>query len=306
MRQRASLSQAASLAPQCQERQRGHCVARHNRRSRRIGAAMDAMGLRARRGDPRGHLFFRSFRCGDSRGIAHHVFGVPLSPAQPPVESGAGWLISIPFSTNYRDHWERGHVIHHQHPLELGDPQQENILTGRAFLIRVARMALVPGYVFLWNPSRKYPSGKWIPFVALAFWGVMVWATASLLCWYAPVAFLVAFQVTGTLNQLKGALEHGGAIGAEPHPLLRSRSSLFWGRRLIMPFNISLHFEHHLNFNVPWYLLLRYHRQLHRIVPSPLQPFVFNRECWQQLMGRCSSIPVALLDATAATRGNRK
>ncbi len=214
----------------------------------------------------------------------------------------SGWAIAIPFSTNYHCHWAVGHVTHHQHPLEPDDPQQENVLTGRPFLIRITLMLLVPGYVFIWNPSRKYPSGKWIPVASLLFWAILIGATASQLCWYAPLAFLFALQVLGTLNQFKGALEHGGAIGLEPHPLLRSRTSLFFGRRLLMPFNISLHFEHHLNFNVPWYLLPKYHLRLRQIVPPPLQPFVFNTKCWEQLLGRTHPIPPALLERGSKRR----
>lgn len=86
-------------------------------------------------------------------------------------------------------------------------------------------------------------------------------------------------------------MEHGGGIGGEENRNFRSRTSLFPLRWLIMPLNISLHFEHHLNYNVPWYLLPSYHRALREIVPAPLQPEVFNTRVWDQLMGRLGRLP---------------
>lgn len=52
-----------------------------------------------------------------------------------------------------------------------------------------------------------------------------------------------------------------------------------------MPLNISLHFEHHLNYCVPWYDLMKYHQQLQVIVPDEFYTdvFKFNGEVWQQI-----------------------
>ena len=73
-------------------------------------------------------------------------------------------------------------------------------------------------------------------------------------------------------------------------PLLRSRTSLFPLRRVLMPFNISMHFEHHLNPGVPWYELPRYHAALRGIIPRPLQPAIFNTQLREQLAGRLGRI----------------
>jgi NAD(P)-dependent dehydrogenase (short-subunit alcohol dehydrogenase family) len=70
-----------------------------------------------------------------------------------------------------------------------------------------------------------------------------------------------------------------------------SRTSLFPLRWLIMPLNISLHFEHHLDYCVPWYRLSGYHRAARELVPAPLRPEVFNVRVWEQLMGRVGRLP---------------
>ena len=72
-------------------------------------------------------------------------------------------------------------------------------------------------------------------------------------------------------------MEHGGAIASHPSIHLRSRTSHFPLRRLLMPFNISLHFEHHLNSGIPWYELPRYERALAGVVPAEIQREVYHR-----------------------------
>jgi fatty acid desaturase len=89
--------------------------------------------------------------------------------------------------------------------------------------------------------------------------------------------------VLSALNQLKGALEHGGTIGHDPNPLLRSRSTLLPLRWLLMPFNISLHFEHHLNATVPWYSLPMYHRTVRALVPETERTRYFSRSALASL-----------------------
>ncbi len=102
----------------------------------------------------------------------------------------------------------------------------------------------------------------------------------------SAVAIVFGFGVLGALNQIKGSLEHGGAIGFERNRNLRSRTSLFPLRQLLMPFNISLHFEHHLNYCVPWYDLGRYHRILFEGTPEPLRAYIYNTRVFEQLMDR--------------------
>ncbi|MGC4086740.1 MAG: fatty acid desaturase [Polyangiaceae bacterium] len=213
----------------------------------------------------------------------------------------AGWLVSVPFSINYLRHWEEGHLVHHEQPMEPGDPQTENICTGRALVSMVLRMLLIPGYVFLWNPSRKYRTQRWLPFASGLFWLLLVTACVRSCGWASAGSLLFGLQVLGALNQVKGALEHGGDIAREPNRNLRSRTSLFPLRWLLMPFNISLHFEHHLNQCVPWYALLRYHQALRKVVPQAVQAELFNDGIVEQLMGRRGGLsPLARQQATEA------
>lgn len=202
-----------------------------------------------------------------------------------------GWMVSIPFGINYLRHWEEGHHTHHIHPVEEGDPQTANLWTGKRFLREFVLMLVVPGYVFLWNPSRKYDSQRWVGPVNLAFWlGVFggLWVMGA---WMSLVAIVFAFGVLGALNQAKGSLEHGGHIALEKNRNLRSRTTLFPLRHLFMPLNISLHFEHHLNYCVPWYDLGKYHRALKAQTPEALQPYLFNTQVGNQLMGRLGTFP---------------
>ena len=107
-----------------------------------------------------------------------------------------------------------------------------------------------------------------------------------------PVA-LAAFlgiHVLTAWNLVKGALEHGGALRHERDPFFRSRTTLFFGRRALMPFNITLHFEHHLNFCVPWYDLPRYHRDVRRIVPASVAEDMINAEPLRQLAGQLGGL----------------
>lgn len=197
-----------------------------------------------------------------------------------------GWMVSIPFGINYLRHWEEGHHIHHIHPLEPDDPHQENIHSGKTFLRIFFMMLVIPGYVFLWNPSRRYDTQRWVPLANAAFWAVAVGLMLTFWNWKGPVAVLWGFGVLGAINQIKGSLEHGGDVGQEANRNLRSRTSLFALRWLLLPFNISLHFEHHLNYCVPWYELPAYQRAMRVVIPSSLQPLIFNSRLWDQLMGR--------------------
>ncbi len=204
-----------------------------------------------------------------------------------------GWMASIPFAINYARHWEEGHQTHHLHPLEPDDPQDEqNGFTGAPLGWMIVKMLFVPGYVMRWNPSRQYHTHRFRVPAAVAFW-VLVLAAAV---WFVgdarPIVMLVsALGVVGALNQLKTSMEHGGAIAHEPDRNFRSRTSLFPLRSVLMPLNISLHFEHHLNYCVPWYLLPSYHRALRPIVPPALWPVFWNTRVLDQLRGRFDGVP---------------
>lgn len=204
----------------------------------------------------------------------------------------AGWCVALLFATNYEKHWEQGHLEHHVRPLEPNDPQQHNVLTGRDLVVRVLANLFVPGFLFLertifrTRAGGKSTSSGGVIAAFVAIWAALLGAAGTLLGWPAALALFLGLHVLAALNQIKGALEHGGAIGRETDPYLRSRSTLFALRHLIMPFNVSLHFEHHLNYSVPWYDLPRYQRDLRAIVPASVLGRVINERPLAQLSGR--------------------
>jgi len=209
-----------------------------------------------------------------------------------------GWSVAVFFATHYPKHWEVGHLEHHVRPLEPTDPQGHNNLTGRKLLVTVLACVFVPGFLFLDRTvlRKKRSGGKSSGSTSSAIVGfVVVWAVAlttlTLTCgWPAAVAAFLGIHVIVGFNHIKGSLEHGGAIGHEENPYLRSRSTLFFGRFFLMPFNISLHFEHHLNYGVPWYELVRYHRDLRDIVPEHILKDVWNHRPLLQLAGALGGV----------------
>lgn len=193
-----------------------------------------------------------------------------------------GRVVALPFAFDYHRHWEQGHTVHHRRPLEADDPQQFNCLHGAALARRLALYLLVPGGMLVdrfagRRRQRSAVASGGVMGHALLFWV----AVLVPLCWRsgpAPaLAVLWGLQVTAALNEIKGSLEHGGALREMADARLRSRSTLFPGRALLMPFNISLHFEHHLNPSVPWYRLAAYHRDLRRQCPPALSAHVLRR-----------------------------
>ncbi len=207
-----------------------------------------------------------------------------------------GRIFTVPFVIDYVRHWEEGHVIHHRIPIEPGDPQALNRLTGVELLRDVAILVLVPGSVlvhrFLTRRAKSRRSASRWTFPAFAvFWVVIGAAVWHWISGAALLALLYGLQILSAVNQVKGSLEHGGPIAFDRNPYLRSRTSLFPGRRLLLPFNITLHFEHHLNDAVPWYALLRYQRALRAIVPRELHGEVWNHDLWAQLCGRKGALP---------------
>ncbi|MCB9637067.1 MAG: fatty acid desaturase, partial [Sandaracinus sp.] len=171
-----------------------------------------------------------------------------------------GWAVAVVFATHYGKHWEHGHREHHVRPLEPADPQQHNILVGRPLLVRVLCNLFVPGFLFLERTifrtrraGGKSTSTKGVILLFVGIWASALTLTSLTAGWPSALALFLGIHVLSALNQIKGALEHGGPIGHERDPFLRSRTTFFPLRRVLLPFHITLHFEHHLNFQVPWY-----------------------------------------------------
>ena len=110
----------------------------------------------------------------------------------------------------------------------------------------------------------------------------------------SAIAMVAGIQVTLALTRLKRTQEHGSGLAHEPDFVLRSRTYLYRLAPLTSPLNINYHFEHHANFNVPWYLLPDYHNVMRRIVPEELQPYIFHSRYLDQAAGRFPCIPAQL------------
>lgn len=206
-----------------------------------------------------------------------------------------GWITCLPFGVDYLRHWEVGHHIHHCHPVEPQDPQNcpETIYTGNKLLKYLAKVLLIPGYAILridysCPAEKEYRSKGWLSFTSALIWIITMGLETLYLHWQVAAASFWGIQILVMFNTLKITLEHGGAIGRREETWLRSCSSVFPLRQLLMPFNISLHFEHHLNYGVPWYDLMKYHRSLKAIVPPEIHADVFNAnlQVWQQIRAK--------------------
>jgi len=204
------------------------------------------------------------------------------------------------FFTDYLQHWEKGHLIHHLRPCEPDDPQDRDPKTG-ADLYRTLALLMVPGSVVLTNPSNQYGFSMKRLLGGLAFWVPLVAVTGFGIGWHVPVTLVFAMHIVSVLNQLKKAQEHGCGLEDEPLAILRSRTYFYPLQRLMSPFNINYHFEHHANFSVPWYLLPRYHRDLKAIMPVDLQPYYFHEEYLLQASGKKVLPPRGLLFPAEAT-----
>lgn len=208
-----------------------------------------------------------------------------------------GRLASLPFFTDYIRHWEQGHTVHHLRPCEADDPQDRDPLTGPR-LMRRYLILLVPFSFVAFNPSSQYPGQlKRAAVGAVVYWLPMGALTGWFLGWHVPASMLLALHVTMMLNWTKKAQEHGAGLAHEPDFVLRSRSYFYLLSPLTSPFNINYHFEHHANFNVPWYALPAYHRRLQDIVPADLKPYYFHRDFFAQLLGTKPLPPRPLLAA---------
>lgn len=203
-----------------------------------------------------------------------------------------GWCCSVPFGLHYLKHWEEGHRVHHTDPLEAQDPQRFNVATGWPLVRVVLGLVFVPFYVYLHRFTTKLPAGRtrsspWVMVAFVAFWAVVgLLATGA---WGGSCLWVILWghQWASALNHGKGALEHGGPMGADPELLLRSRTSLVPFAGLLGIYNATIyHFEHHLHPKVPWYALPAFHREIVGLVPAALADDIFNRRILDQLRGR--------------------
>ncbi|MCB9797593.1 MAG: fatty acid desaturase [Alphaproteobacteria bacterium] len=205
-----------------------------------------------------------------------------------------GRVAGLLFFTDYVRHWEKGHTVHHLRPCEDDDPQDKDPMTGPDLYKLYAILALVPLSFMALNPSRQYDGQLIRAAKGLAVWGPLFLLTGYFLSWQIPVAMVVGFHVVMVLNLSKKAQEHGCGLKYEEDPYLRSRTYLYPLSFLFSPFNINYHFEHHANFNVPWYLLPTYHETLRGIVPKEIWPYYFHHEYLAQAMGKKPLVPEEL------------
>ena len=234
---------------------------------------------------------------------SHSMFVLSRDRAkQKRMNRAIGRLAAMPFFTDYVNHWEKGHTVHHLRPCEPDDPQDNDPLTGPALWRRYALLALVPFSFVPFNPSRQYPGAGRRALVGTLLWWVPLAAiTGPTLGWHVIVAMLLGLHVTMILNWTKKAQEHGAGLAHEPDYMLRSRTYFYATAPVTSPFNINYHFEHHANFNVPWYDLPAYHAKLQAIVPGALKPYYFHHDFMAQLNGTKPLPPRELLvDAPVA------
>ncbi len=207
----------------------------------------------------------------------------------------SGWLVCIPLAVNYIKHWEKGHLEHHLRPLEESDPQAYNRLTGKKLFKTILGLAFIPGYAYVFRylnkeKSRKGHTNNWLQVCFFIFWISLIVTASLFIHWIVAITYVFALQVLMIFNQIKGSLEHGGEVAFHENPFLRSRTSFFLLRNFFLPFNISLHFEHHLNFVIPWYNLVDYHKEINQVVPVNLREQIFNTNILEQLKGRLKQI----------------
>lgn len=197
--------------------------------------------------------------------------------------------------TDYLRHWEKGHTVHHLHPCEPDDPQDRLPLTGRPLFLRYAMLLFVPFSFLVLNPSRQYDGALGRTLVGGLLWAPVMAASWFFSGWAGPVSLLVAFHVLMMLNLTKKAQEHGAGLAEEPERMLRSRTYFYPLAPFCSPFNINYHFEHHANFNVPWYALPAYHlRLMEGVVPEPIKPYYFHHDFLAQLAGTKALVPAEL------------
>jgi fatty acid desaturase len=199
--------------------------------------------------------------------------------------------------TNFKAHWAKEHTVHHLRPMEPSDRQDGLRFSGKAWIKMVLRM-LIPGAALTINPSLQYGFSLRRFLIGSAFFGGLASVGAVYIHWQVAVAVLWSFNVTAVCNLHKIAQEHGSNLIEIEDPYLRSRSYFYPMRWLTSPFGINYHFEHHANFNVPWYRLRAYHLRVMELMPEDLKPYYLTRglkQSFQQIAGSRSLPPASLV-----------
>ena len=199
--------------------------------------------------------------------------------------------------TNYMEHWAKEHTVHHLRPMEDVDKQDKLRFSGQTWLKMVGLM-LIPGASLFINPSRQYGFSFVRFFIGLSFFGGLAALGAIYIHWQVAVAVLWCFNMTAVCNMHKIAHEHGSNLIEIADPYLRSRTYFYPWRWIMSPFCINYHFEHHANFNVPWYRLKAYHRRVLELMPQELQPYYLTQGLKQsidQIAGRRELPPESLV-----------
>jgi len=198
--------------------------------------------------------------------------------------------------TDYMKHWAREHTVHHLQPTEDVDKQDLLRFSGPQ-LYKKYLQCLIPGAALKNNPSRQYGFSLRRTLIGLLFHGGIAAAAVVLVHWHVGLAILFGWNVTSALTMTKVAQEHGSGLATESDPYLRSRTYFYPSAKLTSPFNINYHFEHHANFNVPWYRLPAYHARVRELMPESLYPYYLTRgtmEFYQQLAGKRALPPAEL------------
>jgi fatty acid desaturase len=219
-----------------------------------------------------------------------------------------GWMVCIPFGVNFKDHWEKGHLVHHRQPMESPDPQICNPRTGKELLKQILMILLIPAYIHIrgmWKgggteydcaPVRNYQWNLWRILLIAIFWSALLITIYFLndskqSMWPQAFAIILGIQVLSVFTVIKTGLEHGGVMRNRENEFLRQWTSRFRLRYLLLPFNISYHFEHHLNYAVPWYLLPKYFSNVSDLVPAEIKPLVYNHHPLRQILGEPPNLP---------------
>ena len=230
---------------------------------------------------------------------SHEMYLLGATPAQTRTwNRRVGRLMTMLLFTNWKQHWEEGHLVHHLHPMEPVDPQIRGAAAdGRDLFVLWLKLLTVPLYVFRANPSANYGIDPVRLSGALVFWAIAGTAGAWAWSWTLPLVVLGSFHTTLVLSLLRENQEHASGLQEELDPACRSRSFFYPLRHLLIPFNMNYHFEHHLHFKVPWYSLPRYHRDVRRIMPGALHPYFFTdtfRDFVAQVNGTRDTVPAHL------------